>query len=68
MLTPYDFTTGWSQRLASEMQQWEEVLVREDAHDMLARVGITSKLRAIQSHDGSVRVHAVRWCSAWALR
>lgn len=52
---PFDFTTAWVHRLTNEMQQWEDTLVREEAQDLLGRVGISAKLRAIQSHDGSVR-------------
>ncbi len=52
---PFDFAASWSQRLTAEIQQWEDTLVKEDAADLLARVGITPKLTAIQSLDGSVR-------------
>ena len=54
-VAPFDFAASWSQRLTAEIQQWEETLVKEDAADLLSRVGITPKLAAVQSHDGSVR-------------
>jgi Conserved oligomeric complex COG6 len=53
-LTPYDFTAPWVHRLTNEMQQWEDTLVREEAQDILSRVGVSAKLRAIQSHGGDV--------------
>ncbi len=51
-VAPYDFAAAWAQRLAGETQQWEEALVREDARDLLARVGITSRLALVQAHTG----------------
>ena len=55
VVSPYEFTGSWPQRLSSEVQQWEETLVREDAEDLLARVGLTPKLAAIKAHNGAVR-------------
>jgi hypothetical protein len=55
-VSPFDFTGTWPQRLASEVQQWEETLVREDAQELLARVGLTPKLAVVKAHNGSVRL------------
>lgn len=66
-MTPYDFTSAWVHRLANEMQQWEETLIREEAQDLLTRVGISAKLRAVQSHDGSVPLSSIPGLDAPAL-
>ena len=66
-LTPFDFTSGWVHRLANEMQQWEDTLIREEAQDLLTRVGMSAKLRAVQSHDGATPLSQIPGLDAAAL-
>ena len=69
VLTPHDFTASWVQRLAAEMQQWEDTLVREEANDMLSRTGLLPKLRAVESHgDDDGPLSAVPGLAATDLR
>jgi hypothetical protein len=49
VLTPYPFTAGWVQRLASETAVWEDALVHQASNDVLQRCGLLAKLSSLRT-------------------
>jgi len=52
-LTCYDFTVKWVQRLAEELGEWTDLLVKEQANSILRRCGLAEKMELIERGGSS---------------
>lgn len=51
-LTRYDFTSEWVQRLAEEIGDWSDILVKDQADKILRSSGLTDKIEIVHRTGG----------------